>query len=665
MAESLKSAVTVSQLNGSNYGTWKIQCKMALVKDGLWGVVDNTDPAPSVSDSEDKKAKYKSKKDKALVIIVLSIEPSLLYIIDEPDDPVVVWKKLADQFQKKTWANKLVLRRKLQSLKLKDGGSVKQHIREMTETFNELSVMGVAMDDEDRVVQLLASLPESYSTIVTALEANEKVPSLEVVTERLLHEERKLSERSSSSSDGAFSMRHKRSIRCHYCHKLGHIQRNCPERVHGGDKQKSYEPRHEHKPVPKSKGPDKRAGKHTVHSTRAIRYSSDSESDTVGLMVSQALSVGSTNPDCWIIDSGATCHISNNRSLFVEYNSLEESQSVTLGDGHTLEAVGKGVVALKLKLEDGKTITGRLNDVLYVPELTYNLLSISRVTKLGKRVKFYRSYCNIIDNKERITATGTKRGDLYYLRCRQIHQAHMSDAQLTVSREYLWHQRFGHLSESGLHMLSNQKLVDDFDYNTAKSIPLCMSCIDGKLHRSPFPRKGRTRPQNPLELVHSDICGPMKTPSLSGAKYFLTFVDDKTHYIWIYVLKQKSEAFSKFLEWKALVELESTFKLKVLRTDNGGEYTSTEFNEYLKREGIKHELSVPKNPEQNGVAERLNRTLIEAVRAMLSSSKLPHKFWAEALSTAVYLKNRSYTKAVIKMTPHEAWSGRRPSVKHL
>ena len=96
----------------------------------------------------------------------------------------------------------------------------------------------------------------------------------------------------------------------------------------------------------------------------------------------------------------------------------------------------------------------------------------------------------------------------------------MSDARLTVSKEYIWHQRFGHLSESGLHMLSNQKLVDDFDYNTAKSIPLCKPCIDGKLHRSPFPKKGRTRPQNPLELVHSDICGPMKTPSLSGANIF-------------------------------------------------------------------------------------------------------------------------------------------------
>uniref|UniRef100_A0A1X7TV64 Retrovirus-related Pol polyprotein from transposon TNT 1-94-like beta-barrel domain-containing protein n=1 Tax=Amphimedon queenslandica TaxID=400682 RepID=A0A1X7TV64_AMPQE len=237
-----------------------------------------------------------------------------------------------------TGANKLVVRRNLQLLKLKDGGSVQQHIREMTETFNELSVMGVVMDNEDRVIQLLASLPESYSTIVTALEANKKVPSLELVTERLLHEERKHNERGWSSSDGAFSMRHKRSVRCH-CHKLGHYQRNCPERGHGGDKQKSYEPRHGHKPVADAKGPDKRAGKHAAYSTQT-RYNSDSESEcvTVGLMVQP-------------------CRISNNRSLFVEYKSLEES-GVTLGDGQTLKAVGKGVVALKLQL-GGKTITGR------------------------------------------------------------------------------------------------------------------------------------------------------------------------------------------------------------------------------------------------------------------------------------------------------------------
>ena len=104
-------------------------------------------------------------------------------------------------------------------------------------------------------------------------------------------------------------------------------------------------------------------------------------------------------------------------------------------------------------------------------------------------------------------------------------------------------------------------------------------------------------------------------------------MDDKTHYTWVYVLKTKSEVFCKFLEWKSLVERMSDRQLKILRTDNGGEYTSNEFENYLKAEGIRHEKTIPKNPEQNGVAERLNRTLLESTRSMLADSRLPQKFW--------------------------------------
>ena len=113
-----------------------------------------------------------------------------------------------------------------------------------------------------------------------------------------------------------------------------------------------------------------------------------------------------------------------------------------------------------------------------------------------------------------------------------------------------------------------------------------------------------------------------------------------------------------------MVEKSTGRKLKTLRTDSGGEFTSTEFNAYLK-EGVRHELTVPKTPEQNGVAERMNRTLVETVRSMLSSAKLPHKFWAEALSTAAYLRHRSPTKTVKGMTPYEAWKGEKPLVDHL
>ena len=168
-----------------------------------------------------------------------------------------------------------------------------------------------------------------------------------------------------------------------------------------------------------------------------------------------------------------------------------------------------------------------------------------------------------------------------------------------------------------------------------------------------------------LGLVHSDVCGKMNAKSLSGAEYFLTFIDDKSRYVWVYILKHKDDVFPCFLEWKGLVERSTNQKLKALRTDNGGEYMSTEFQTYLKKEGVRHELTVPKTPEQNGVAERMNRTLAEGVRAMLADARLPHGFWAEALSTAVYLRNRSLAMAVKGMTPFEAWTGENPHVEQL
>ena len=136
-----------------------------------------------------------SRRDRALATIVLLVDPSLLYLIGDPDDPVVVWNKLADQFQKKTWANKLALRRKLYSLRLKDGDSVQEHVKVMIEIFDSLAAVGDPVKEEDRVVHLLASLPDSYGMLVTALEANAEVPKMEIVTERLLHEESKLKER--------------------------------------------------------------------------------------------------------------------------------------------------------------------------------------------------------------------------------------------------------------------------------------------------------------------------------------------------------------------------------------------------------------------------------------------------------------------------------------
>ena len=640
MAESKTTAIV--PLKGANYPTWKVQCRMALVRDGLWGIVSGTETAPAEGDG---RPKFLARRDRALATIVLAVEPSLLYLIGDPEDPVAVWGKLQNQFQKKTWANKLALRRRLHSLQLKNGGSVQDHIKAMTELFNELAIVGDAMEEEDRVVYLLASLPDSFNTLVTALEASEDVPKMEVVTERLLHAERKQNEKSSPDYSGETAMMTKRQSQfrgrgpqCHYCKKYGHIQKNCTKRIKAEEEKA------------KQGGSESVGGK-------------SPKGKKVGLVTRHVLGVREPAND-WIVDSGATCHICNSKELFKDFQPLAEPQKVALGDGRTLEAIGTGAVEMKLEVPGGESKIGRLSEVLYVPTLAYNLLSVAKVTEAGKTVTFDETQGEVIDGKGEVVAVMSKAGNLYYLKCKPLKNEQINSAS-HQSKENLWHRRFGHLGERGLCTLKKDGLVNGLDYDVSKEIDFCESCVSGKIHRSSFPKSGRERAKEPLGLVHSDVCGKISSPSLSQAEYFIVFVDDKTHYVWIYVVKHKHEVFGKFVEWKSFVENSSGYKVKKLRTDNGGEYTSTEFESYLKKEGIEHQYTIPKTPEQNGVSERMNRTLVEAVRTMLADSRLPHRFWAEALSTAAYLVNRSPTRTLDGKTPFEAWYGKKPNVNHL
>ena len=184
------------------------------------------------------------------------------------------------------------------------------------------------------------------------------------------------------------------------------------------------------------------------------------------------------------------------------------------------------------------------------------------------------------------------------------------------------------------------------------------------MYRNPFEQSRRCT-TGPLELVHSNVCGKMEEKSRGGAEYFLTFVDHHTRYALVYPLQTKDQVFGHFVQWKALVEKSIGKKLKTLRTDNGGEFTSTQFEEFLKTEELRHERTIPKTLQQNGVAERLNRTLVEMSRSMLLDSKLPKKYWEESVSTAVYIRNRCPTKAVEGKTPYEAWFGQKPRADHL
>ena len=273
----------------------------------------------------------------------------------------------------------------------------------MTEVCDQLSQIGEPVKEEDRVVYLLASLPECYNVLVTALEANAEVPTLAVVTERLLHEETKIKSRlNQPTQEGALTTRFKKRPRCHFCNKPGHFKRDCEEFAKVQAQTKLVQAKRKTK-----------AGAFKVTITAEDENSTDSES--TGLVVQHALSADSREHDRWILDSGATCHMCNNEVMFSDLQALHSPLNVTLGDGRNLLAVGCGNVVLTMNLPQGKMESCTLHDVLLVPDLAYSLLSVTSASKKGKVTTFSKMKCEIRDSKSKLIATGHREGSLYYL----------------------------------------------------------------------------------------------------------------------------------------------------------------------------------------------------------------------------------------------------------
>lgn len=186
---------------------------------------------------------------------------------------------------------------------------------------------------------------------------------------------------------------------------------------------------------------------------------------------------------------------------------------------------------------------------------------------------------------------------------------------------------------------------------------VCEQCVAGKKHRSQFPQGKSWRATKALELVHYDICGPIKPTSNGGKNYFIIFIDDYTRKTWIYFLQKKSKALRVFKSFKVHVENESGRTIKTLRTDYRGEYCSAKLIKFCNNHGIRKELTTPYTPQQNGVSERKNRTILNMVRSMLAKGRFLKTCWPQATNWSIHVLNRSPTFAVQNMTPEEAWSG--------
>ncbi|KAL3508850.1 hypothetical protein ACH5RR_028251 [Cinchona calisaya] len=232
---------------------------------------------------------------------------------------------------------------------------------------------------------------------------------------------------------------------------------------------------------------------------------------------------------------------------------------------------------------------------------------------------------------------------------------------MTFDDTWLWHLRFGHLNFESLKFLTRKILViglSSINYPNKK----CEFCILRQKHKDPFPKDKAWRAKKPLQLIHSDFC-LVEVTSNGGSKYFITFIDDFSRKTWVYFLKNKSDACDVFKKFKYYLEKQSGYFIKILRTDWGTEFLLCD--DFLKKYGFKHQLTVRYTPQQNSVVERKKRTVMDIVRSMIHSKNMPKSFWAEAVSCAIYVLNGCPTICNYGQTPYEIWIGKKSHISHL
>lgn len=618
--------VNVPRLKGrENYSDWAFAIENFLVLEGLSECVNVVD------ETNDAKARAK---------IILTIDTSLYVHIKESVTTVELWKKLKSMFDDSGFARRITLLRNLISTRLENCNSMALYVNQIVELGQKLKNTGFDISDTWIGSLLLAGLPEKYSPMIMAIEHSGIQISTDAIRTKLLDLEVDFAKSGSgNSSSGAFAScvgyknsvgrsmssqmssvrKDFKNIRCFRCKQLGHFRNKCPV---------------------VTKNDDTKQSKFNAFSAVFLSQSFDKTE--------------------WYIDSGASVHLTAN-SNWINNSVKPDMKDIIVADHRRLQVKCEGDVDLKTVV--GKEIIDVVvNNVLCVPELTTNLLSVSQMIKNKNKVVFDAEGCRIFNVKGTLIGTADLVNGVYKLnvetvRCFAVNSSKEVDSEV-------WHRRLGHLNSTYLNKMKNG-VVRGLSFHDVAKIEKknCVVCCEGKQSRLPFSNTG-TRAEQVLDVVHADVCGPMEKKSIGGSRYFLIFEDDFSRMVFVYFLKKKEETYECFKNFKNLVENQTGKSIKALRSDNGGEFCSNQLENFLASNGIIHQKTNPYTPEQNGMSERMNRTVVEKAKCMLFDANLDKKFWAEAVNTAVYLRNRSLVSGLEK-TPFEMWTGSKPDVSHL
>jgi hypothetical protein len=351
--------------------------------------------------------------------------------------------------------------------------------------------------------------------------------------------------------------------------------------------------------------------------------------------------------------------------MFSEYKN-KTLGSVLLPDKTEMAIAGTGIIDISTELGEVK-----LKDVLHVPGLRKNLFSVSQAMSTRHDVKFEicGSTCYLRNIKSgKAILKGKLKDGLYILEAKsKEHKRGLSKKAQLLNSEVVsdWHSRLGHANPQTVTALIREGRIQyPVMTNGQDTNEVCPSCAKGKMTRKPF-KKGRTRTSTILGVVHSDLCGPMEVESLGKSRYFLSCIDESSNMCWIMLLRKKSDAALEWQKWYYRICNEMDTKVKELQHDSGGEFVSKEFKEFLCKEGIRIRETHTASPQENSIAERMNRTLMNMSRSMLIHANLPKSFWGESVKTACYLKNLLPTRALDGKIPFEVFYNKPPSYDNI
>ncbi|MCO5559891.1 hypothetical protein L7F22_013495 [Adiantum nelumboides] len=347
----------------------------------------------------------------------------------------------------------------------------------------------------------------------------------------------------------------------------------------------------------------------------------------------------------WVIDSAASTHMCASRVFFCRYEGYQEPSTVYLGDNGTIDATGIGNVEVQLL----NGLTGVIKGVLHVPKLARNLLSVGAMADMGVCVEFKRNNCVISRNGD-VLLNGKKEKGLYIVKLPRVEHKAMMAATREGKTLEKWHRRLGHRSHATIKLMKEKNMVHGLE-GAMEGKEECRECALGKMHRLPFKHKRGITAHKILELLHVDLCGPMREESIGGASYLMMVVDDFSRRGFTIPIKRKSHAFEEFRKLKRREESRTGERIVRIQSDRGGEFTSKEFKLFLEECGIIHEMTPPYTPQLNGMAENRNGKIMEMTRWMMLFAGVPTRLWAEAACCACYLTNRMGMKALGMKTP--------------